>query len=103
MTTIHDGQRWGPWRLEAETLELVLEGRGKYRIDLETITDAPNMVNWIFHMKEKENWVTDEVMGYLLLAFHDLFEPLVHSTSYNAINVREHLQRLLNIGKERST
>jgi len=98
MNEIRDGQRWGPWRLDADTLELVFQGRSNYRINLEEITDAPNMVEWIFHIKEKEVWVTDEVMGYLLSAFDDLFEPLVHSTSYH-----DHLQRLLNIGKERST
>jgi hypothetical protein len=53
------------------------------------------MVDWIFHMKEKEAWVTDEVMGHLLSAFHDLFEPIVHSTSYHALNVREHIKGLL--------
>jgi hypothetical protein len=36
---IRDGQCWGPWRLEAKTFELVFDGHGKYRINLEEITD----------------------------------------------------------------
>jgi hypothetical protein len=95
MARIREGERWGPWRLEAKTLELVFEGRGSYRIDLATIVDAPNMVDWIFHMKEKEAWVTNDVMGHLLDAFRDLFDPLVHSTSYRSIDPRKYLQQLL--------
>jgi hypothetical protein len=43
MSKIRDVQRWEPWRLKAETLELAFDGRGHYAIPLDDITDAPNM------------------------------------------------------------
>jgi hypothetical protein len=48
-------------------------------------------------MREKEVWVTNEVMGHLLSALRDLFQPLIHGSNAK-INAREHLEKLLNSG-----
>ena len=72
---IKDGSTWGGWRLNASDLTMVLQsGRHHYEIDLEGITDSAQMLDWIFQLRMKA-WVTDDIIGDLILAFQDLFRP----------------------------
>ena len=72
---IKDGSRWGDWILHADTLALEYRGEhGRYEIDLETITDSAQMLDWIFQVRIKA-WVTNDVMGDLISAFEGIFRP----------------------------
>jgi hypothetical protein len=74
MRGIRDGASWGNWRLDAETLTLVLESPSYYEIRLDEITDSAQMLDWIFQIQTK-SWATNDVIGNLIRAFDDIFMP----------------------------
>jgi hypothetical protein len=98
MSKIRDGQCWGEWRFVAANLTLVFE-KHKYEIDLEGIRDSTELLGWIFHMRDKRAWVTDQVMGNLIDAFRDLFSPLPFRGGPGVFEPSEHFQRLLSENK----
>ena len=44
--------RWGNWRLNRNTFELVNQKRG-YSVDLGRCNDAADILDWIFHVFNK--------------------------------------------------
>lgn len=74
---------------------LVFEQRAnRYEIDLEGITESATMLDWIFQLRKK-HWVTNEVIGDLISAFQDIFDPqltLCGSGEGKTINARRHLR-----------
>lgn len=74
------GHRWGPWMLDAQRLCLVRvrddidPPREMYEIDLEEISGPFSIVDWIAHLRIKQ-WGTIEVLGQLVAAFDDIFDP----------------------------
>jgi len=52
------------------------KGAPEYEIDLEGIRDSAEASDWIFHIREKSRWATDEVIATLIDAFKDLLGPL---------------------------
>jgi hypothetical protein len=99
MSKIRDGQCWGDWRFVAANLTLVFEKQHKYEIDLETIRDSKELLDWIFHMRETKAWVTDQVMGNLIDAFRDLFFPPPFTGATGVFDPAKHLQQLLSEDK----
>jgi hypothetical protein len=97
MSTIRDGQRWGDWQFVAENLTLVFqrEGLPKYEIDLEGVRDSGEALDWLFHMREKSRWVTDEVIGTLIDAFKDLLWPFDSPGTTGEFDPRKHILRLM--------
>ena len=92
------GRKWGSWSLDAERMCLVLEGTradrgdgsgvtqgvprytaivGRYEIDLERISDAASMLDWIFQIAKK-TWATAKVTRDLLNALDDVIHPQKH-------------------------
>jgi hypothetical protein len=71
---LHDKQQWGRWIFNANNLTLVQSENTWYEIDLETITDSAEMLDWIFQMAQK-SWVSTEDLGNLIRGFEDLFSP----------------------------
>jgi|SRR5712691_4670156 len=95
---IKDGTKWGNWHLEASNLTLALQtAENKYKIDLESVTDSAEMLDWIFQLRMKV-WVTNDIIGDLASAFRDLFNPqaTICSGGHNrTINAKEHLESVL--------
>jgi hypothetical protein len=94
METIKEGQKWGGWRLDATTMELVLD-QEHYRVDLERIDDSAQMLDWIFQLRMK-GWSTNEIMGDLLTAFQDIFRPqstLCGGGASHTIDAKDFLQK----------
>ena len=108
---ILNGQQWGPWQLHTENLTLILGRVNRttasarqgscsavlYEIDLEKITDSAAMLDWIFQICNK-TWATNEIVGCLVAAFGDLFEPQRYLCSFGqnkTIDPTEHLFALL--------
>ena len=74
---IKDKTRWGDWWLAADTMHLCLSRGGnpeRYYIPLKAITDSAHMLDWIFQLRAK-TWVTNDIMGDLLSAFEEIFDP----------------------------
>jgi hypothetical protein len=67
-----DRRRWGIWRLETSTWELVNE-ETHYRIDLERCTTSAALLDWIFQINGK-GW-GPKAMADLIDAFDDIFYP----------------------------
>ena len=68
------GDWWGPWRYNAEALELeYYDARGNYRygVDLERCGSSRQILDWIFQVKTKR-WCTHTCMGHLVEALRDL-------------------------------
>ena len=80
---LQHGQRWGGWRLNARnlTLEFWEEGRGgwSYYIDLEMVSDAASLLDWIFQFRGRG---TPQVMSDLLDAINEIFRPQAHLCSF---------------------
>jgi hypothetical protein len=73
MKTVHHGDTWGDWELNAKNLTLYLKSHS-YEIDLEAITDSAKMLDWIFQIRMKA-WSTNDIIGDLSSAFQDIFRP----------------------------
>ena len=74
---IRHGDRWGVWKLNASnlTLECDTPDSGGYYIDLEDITDAAEILDWLIHLQpHNKSWVTFEMHCDLLRAFQDIFQ-----------------------------
>jgi hypothetical protein len=95
---IKDGSTWGDWHLDASTLSLVLDSEGHhYAIPLGKMTDSAHMLDRIFQLSKK-SWVTNEIRGDLLRAFHDLFNPqatLCSGGHDKKLDAKAHLRKLL--------
>jgi hypothetical protein len=69
-----DRRRWGVWRLNVPTLELIYEeDRYHYAIDLERCTTSAALLDWIFQIEGKD-W-GPKVLCDLIRAFDDIFDP----------------------------
>ena len=96
-----NGMTWGDWTLDTHDSVLVLdthiEGmRHQYEIELQKITDSAHMLDWIFQLRRK-TWVTNDVMGDLLSAFQDIFQPqtyLCGAGHDKKLDAASHLERL---------
>lgn len=69
---------WGSWSFNSEdlTLEYVRDGLPAYSVQLRKITSSACMLDVIFDLKNRP-WGNNEVMGDLISAFQDLFDPRV--------------------------
>jgi hypothetical protein len=70
--------KWGLWSFDPALLSLTLkkEGVGPYSIALRDIKSSACMLDFIFEIRGKR-WATNEVIGDLITAFQDLFDPQV--------------------------
>jgi hypothetical protein len=101
MKTLKNGARWGDWMLDTDAQVLALDTRieganHRYEIDLQTITDSAQMLDWIFQLRMKV-WVNNDVMGDLLNAFQDIFRPqtfLCGGGHDKKLDARSHLTRM---------
>jgi hypothetical protein len=50
----------------------------KAEVDLEQITTRDTMLEWIFHISEKQVYITREDVGYLVQALAEVIDP--HTT-----------------------
>jgi hypothetical protein len=66
---------WGNWRLDTGSLELVHE-TDEYRIDLERMNSAAQMLDWIFQINKKprEAYPAQDLAD-LLQALQDILDP----------------------------
>jgi hypothetical protein len=71
-----DGERWGKWEFDAESLVLKYRenGRNEYEVDLGNITSSAGMLDWIFEVSSK-TWASREDIGNLVSALGDLLCP----------------------------
>jgi hypothetical protein len=92
------GQTWGPWRLDAKSLELFYRrNRWTYEIDLEKLTTSAAMLDWIFQVQLKV-WCSASDIKHLLEAFHALFRPqatLCSGGFSKTLDATRHLKKLL--------
>ena len=67
---------WGPWTLDRDVLvlELVIDGRYLYEVDLERCPTAGAVLDWIAQVEGK-GFATPEVVGHLVTALCDLLVP----------------------------
>ena len=63
--------QWGEWTFDPE--RLVLHDEYGYEIDLETIKDNAELVDWVFHVAGKQ--MTPEKLGYFIIALRDILRP----------------------------
>ena len=74
-----DGDWWGPWRYDVKRLVLeYYEDTGKfgYEVDLERCSNKDEVLDWIFHLDEK-NWCGgSDCMGQFVAAICDLLGPI---------------------------
>ena len=75
---MNSATNWGVWSFDASRLALVLElaGSPKHSIDLRHMTSSACLLDSIFEVHEKE-WANKEIVGDLIAAFQDLFDPRV--------------------------
>jgi len=69
--------RWGNWVLRRRNWTLVYithQGHELYEIDLEQMTTAAQMLDWIFQACRKL-WATPEYQADLIRALSDIFTP----------------------------
>ena len=69
-----DGDWWGPWRYNADTLEIAYydkDGKYRYGVDLRRCNSSAEVLDWIFQLDAK-NWCGYECTGYLVQAIRDL-------------------------------
>lgn len=76
-----DRRAWGPWYLQTSNWVLFTEIPYHYEIDLETITDSAQMLDWIFQIASK-TWSTAEILGSLVQALQDIFHPQSYLCSW---------------------
>ena len=72
-----DGNWWGPWRYNANVLELEYydeDGNYRYGVDLERCNSSAEVLDWIFQVNTK-NWCGYECIGQLVQALGDLLHP----------------------------
>ena len=66
---------WGNWKLTTTSLELLMQRPGSfYAVDLERLNTSAEMLDTIIQVAKKK-WATPEVVGCLVKAFQDIFEP----------------------------
>lgn len=70
---------WGQWSFNpaALTLDLVRDGLPAHSIQLRKITSSACMLDAIFDLKNR-SWADNEVVGDLITALQDLFDPRVN-------------------------
>lgn len=111
---IYDGRRWGPWRLNRESLTLdygsrislvdrdeygapIFKRREDYYITLTEVTSAKNAVDWLGQIAGK-GWGAS-ALGHLAEALDDIFgfqARFAHSNGFgNRDATLEHLQRVI--------
>jgi hypothetical protein len=86
-------KKYGPWELDTE--DLILAHGEDYWIDLQRISTSAEMLDWICQLAQK-SWVTPTALGYLVLAFEDIFDPqanLCGSGKSKTINATQYLRR----------
>jgi len=68
-----DQTRWGPWRLDAETRELVTERTAGdiYPVDLDRCLTAAQTLDWVAQVAAK-TWATPTVVAGLVRALDDV-------------------------------
>ena len=97
-TRVRDGSRWGGWQLQGSDHTLALHhGADYYQIDLDSITDSAQMLDWVYQVRLK-TWATNETVSSLLNAFQDLFDPqanLCSGSQSKTINAKQHLDRVI--------
>ena len=75
---LQDGQRWGKWVVDAQSLTLDYKEDGaheeKYHIDLTLIDSSSQMLDWIIQVSEKQ-WCSREEVGNLVRALDEIFLP----------------------------
>ena len=72
-----DGDWWGPWRYNANVLELEYynqKGNHQYGVDLNRCNNSAQVLDWIFQINTK-TWCGYECMGQLVQALRDLLHP----------------------------
>lgn len=57
-----------------EKLLVLRHAKTGYEVDLEEMTDCPQMLDWIFQVAAK-SWADSEVVGELVLRLMELFDP----------------------------
>lgn len=74
---------FGKWTFNPSNLTITLNDPEvyEYEIDLETITNSAQMLDWIFQIKKK-TWVTHEIMFDLLTALNVLLDPQCNYCSW---------------------
>jgi len=87
---------WGNWHLDIGSLELV-HAADEYRIDLERMNSAVQMLDWIFQINKKRRHVyTAQDLADLLQALQDTLDPLANLCSGSAskrIDTTEYLKQ----------
>ena len=77
---LFNGRRWGNWELDANSLCLVHVPE-EYEIDLQTIDDPAQMLDWIFQIETKI-WATEKDRADLISAFEAIFDPQANLCSH---------------------
>jgi hypothetical protein len=69
-------RKWGKWILNFDGPPSLDYGGAtwRYEIVLSRVTNASDMLDWIFQLREK-TWMTPQDMADLLEAFDDIFAP----------------------------
>ena len=65
---------WGQWELKPDNWALVHRHDG-CEIDLERVTDAGEVLDWLCHISDKNTMTRDDV-GNLVKAFAEIFHHL---------------------------
>lgn len=67
--------KWGGWVLTDHESGPSLDfPEGTYEVALAECNSSAQILNWIFHLKEK-TWATQQVMDDFLTAINDILEP----------------------------
>ncbi len=65
------GDRWGGWVLKSDLTLRFQEGTQRhYEVDLEEISDARELLDWILQLISKE-WMTPKDLGDFVYALND--------------------------------
>ncbi len=72
----------GEWRLEPDTLELVLKRKHWIRIDLERCGSCGEVLDWVFHYRAKG--MTDKEIADMLGALERILAPRANLCSMGA-------------------
>src|SRR5688572_29022281 len=64
---------FGTWTLDPKSRVLDHNGQPAYQIDLDDITSAARVLDWIFQLVEKD-WVNDAEIGDFVRAIRYLFD-----------------------------
>jgi hypothetical protein len=87
--------QWGSWVYDPSTRTLLCKEQS-YGIPLEEITDAAELLDWIFQVRGKE-WATPQILAEFLEAIQFLLSPQAHFGSQGMsqpFDVKLHLERL---------